>query len=258
MAKQYQWKTDASIISGGYPGEETGIINGTTSWITTDVTSGSTSEQYFFRDSDYMDNARSSRVVVSITESWTASINNRNYLTVTLYTTINSIVRDDVRGTPGTAGRSMFARREDGGALIWSVYNDPITTAHTILGTPISLDSYTFTLAPGEELSRGSVFFRSNVTGHDGDGVPSAYVDLMWLGTHFKNILPKETIPHAVLGGSGTWLSHNRDGGDLRLWGGSKWSENLPNIDGGESYGDPPSVMKSDKWLNARTFGVGA
>lgn len=253
--KNYQWKTDASIISGGYPGEETGVINGTTDWQTTSALTGSTSESYYFRDSDYMDNSRSSRVVVTITESWTASISSRNYLTITLQTTINSIVRDDIRGAAGTAGRNMFARREDGGSLIWSTYNDNINSAHTILGTPITLDSYTFTLAPGEQLSRGSVFFRSNVTGHDGDGVPSAYVDLMWLGTHFRNILPKETVPHAVLGPNSQWLSHNRDGGDLRLWNGSRWTDNLPNVGGGEDYGDPPSVLKNNKWLNARTFG---
>lgn len=254
-AKNYQWKTDASIISGGYPGEETGVINGTTDWQTTSVLTGSTSEQYYFRDSDYVSNARSSRVVVSITESWTASISRRNYLTVTLNTVINSIVRDDIRGDPGTLGRSMFIRREDGGPLIWSVSNDPINNAHTILANPVTLDSYTFTLAPGEQLSRGSVFFRSNVTGHDGDVVPSIYVDLMWLGTHFRNILPRETIPHAVLGADGKWLSHNRDGGDLRLYRGSAWSDNLPNVGGGEDYGDPPSILKNNKWLNARTFG---
>lgn len=253
--KNYQWKTDASIISGGYTGEETGIISGSTDWHTTDVLSGSTAAQYFFRDSDSSQNANSSRVVVDISESWVASISNRNYLTITLTTTINSIVRDDIRGNPGAMGRSFFIRREEGGPILWSLQNDPISTAHTILGTPLTLDSYTFTLAPGENLSRGSVYFRANVQGHDGDVPPSAYVDLMWLGTQFRNILPRETIPHAVLGPNNEWLSHNRNGGDLRLWNGSRWTKNLANTGGGEDYGDPPSVMKNSKWLNARTFG---
>lgn len=253
--KNYQWKTDAVIISGGYPGEETGVISGSTDWNTTSALSGSTSAQYFFRDSDISQNANSSRVVVDISETWTASINNRNYLTVTLSTIINSIVRDDIRGTPGSLGRSFFIRRENGGTLIWSLQNDPISYAHTILGTPLVLDAYTFTLAPGENLSRGSVYFRANVQGHDGDVPPSAYIDLMWLGTQFRNILPKETIPHAVLGPNGQWLSHNRDGGDLRLYNNGRWSDNLPNIGGGEDYGDPPSVMKDNKWLNARLIG---
>ena len=116
MAKNYQWKTDAIIISGGYTGEETGIISGSTDWHTTDVLTGSTSAQYYFRDSDSGQNSNSSRVVVDISESWTASISSKNYLSVTLTTTINSIVRDDIRGNPGTLGRSFFIRREKGGA----------------------------------------------------------------------------------------------------------------------------------------------
>ena len=260
MAKNYQWRTSSDIISGGYVGEETGVIGGTTSWQTTDVTTGSTSAEYYFRDSDSGQNANSSRVVMSITESWVASIDHRNNLTVTLRTTINSIRRDDLRGNVGsmTLGRSMYARRYNGGPLIWYTINDPINTAHTILGSSITLDDYTFTLAPGENLSRGSIYFRSNVQGHDGDAPPSIYIDLMWLGTSFRNILPKETIPHAVLGGNNQWLSHNRDGGDLRIFKNNKWTENLPNIDGGEGYGDPPSIYKNSKWLNARTFGKGA
>lgn len=255
MAKNYQWKTSSEIISGGYAGEETGVIGGTIDWQTTSATSGSSSAKYYFRDSDSMDNSNSSRVVVDISETWTASINNRNYLTVTLNTVINSIVRDDIRGTPGSLGRSMFLRREASGPLVWYVINDPISSAHTILGTPVTLDTYTFTLAPGENLTRGSIYFRSNVQGHDGDAPPSLYIDLMWLGTHFKNILPKETIPHAILGNNSQWLSHNRDNGDLRIYNGTRWSENLPNVDGGEGYGDPPSIYKNNKWLNARLIG---
>lgn len=255
--KNYQWKTDATIISGGYPGEETGIINGTTDWQTTSVLTGSSYAEYFFRDSDSVSNSNSSRVVVGIQESWTASISARNYLSVNLQTSITGIRRDDIRGNPGSLTRDMFIRREDGGTVLWSVYGDNISTAHIILSTPLVLDNYSFTLAPGENFSRGSVYFRSNVTGHDQDPTPSLYVDLMWLGTHFRNILPRETIPHAVLSSNGQWLSHNRDGGDLRLYNNGRWSDNLPNIGGGEDYGDPPSVIKENKWLNARTFGIG-
>ena len=82
----------------------------------------------------------------------------------------------------------------------------------------------------------------------------SSYDDI-WLGIQFRNPLPPETIPHAVLDSNGKWLSHNRNGGDLRLWNGSRWTENLANTDGGVGYGDPPAVMKNNKWLNARTFG---
>ena len=266
MAKEYRWKTDANIISGGYVNEETGIINGSTDWHTTDVLSGSSSAQYFFRDSDSGQNNNSSRVVVDITETWTASIDARNYLTITIQTTINSIVRDDIRGNPGTAGRSMFVRRENGGAVLWSIQNDPINTAHTLLGSPITLDSYSFTLAPGENLSRGSVYFRSNLYGHDSDPVPSIYVDLMWLGTSFQNILPADYRPGAILKSTnkyeinppdGAYYSHNRSSGAchvLAVDGGSTWTE-MRTIGAPTEMGDPPAVLHDSKWYNQLLIG---
>lgn len=262
MAKNYQWKTDATIISGGYVGEETGIISGSTDWHTTDVLTGSTSAQYYFRDSDSGQNANSSRVVVDISESWVASINNQNYLTVTLTTTINSIVRDDIRGTPGSLGRSFFIRREEGGAVIWSLSNDPIDYAHTILGSPLTLDSYSFTLAPGENLSRGSVYFRANTQGHDGDTPPSIYIDLMWLGTQFRNILPKDYRPGAALDtNTSVWKSHNRTNGACHVLsnvGNMTWQE-CRTVDGDSGgQGNPPLILhaaNANSWYNQKRLG---
>lgn len=262
MAKNYQWRTDASIISGGYDGEDTGIITGSTEWHTTDILTGSTSAQYYFRDSDRAQNANSSRVVVSISESWVASISSRNYLTVTLTTTINNIVRDDIRGNPGTLGRSFFVRREAGGPLIWSLSNDPINYAHTILGTPLTLDSYTFTLAPGENLSRGSVYFRGNTQGHDGDTPPSAYIDLMWLGTQFRNILPKDYRPGATLNTNNSiWRSHDRTNGACHILSNTSsmhWHE-CRTVGGDEGEkGNPPLILtapNANSWRNQKKLG---
>lgn len=256
MSKQYNWRLASQIISGGYAGEDTGVIPPDTGWRTTDVMSGSSSAEYYFRDSDYSSNANSSRVVVGITESWTASIDSRNYLTVTLTTQITGIRRDDVQGSPGVGGRNMFIRREAGGTVLWETRNDPIATAHTILSTPITLDSYTFTLAPGENLSRGSVHFRNVVTGYPDDTpVPSPYVDEMWIGTEFRNPLPKSSRPDSVFDGSSSWLSCNRSVGNLRIYDGSKWSENLDNVDGGTGRDDPPSIYDGSAWLNRRKLG---
>lgn len=261
MAKYYKWKMSSNIISGGYPNEETGVIPPDTGWRQTDVMTGSTSAEYYFRDSDLGVNSDSSRVVVGISETWTASIDNRNYLTVTLKTTITGIRRDDLRGSVGsqTIPRSMKARREDGGPIIWQVASDPINTAHTILGTAIVLDDYTFTLAPGENLSRGSIFFRSNTYGHDSDPVPSIYVDLMWLGTEFQNPLPKNYIPGKIWNGS-DWLSHNRDtDGHAKLYTGSTWGDDMKTIDGPDSDGDPPEIWhSSSSQKNMRKIGLNA
>lgn len=262
MAKNYQWKTDAIIISGGYAGEETGVINGSTNWNTTSSLTGSTSAEYYFRDSDGADNNNSSRVVVSITESWTASISSRNYLTVTLSTTVDGIRRDDIRGNPGTLGRSFFIRRENGGPVLWSLSNDPISYAHTILGNPLVLDSYTFTLAPGEDLSRGSIYFRSNTQGHDADVPPSTYIDLMWLGTQFKNILPRDYRPGAALDtNTSIWKSHNRTNGACHILsnvGNMTWQE-CRTVDGDSGgQGNPPLILhaaNANSWYNQKLLG---
>ena len=255
MSKHYDWRLSSEIISGGYDGEETGVIPPDTGWRSTDVMTGSSSAEYYFRDSDLGQNANSSRVVVSITETWEASIDDENYLTVKLKTTLNSIRRDDLRGNVGsqTVPRSMKARREDGGPVIWSIASDPINTAHTLLGSPIVLDEYTFTLPPGESLSRGSIFFRNNTYGHDDDPVPSIYVDLMWLGTEFRNPLPRDYRP-GQRKINGIWQSHNRDGGASdRIGFGT-----MRTLAGGVGTGNPPSRKTSDTWYNQRKIGENA
>lgn len=262
MAKNYQWKTDASILSGGYPGEATGIINGSTDWNTTSALSGSSSAEYYYRDSDYSSNANSSRVVVNIQESWTVSISVKNYLTITLNTVISGIRRDDIVGSPGVGTRNIFIRREDGGPILWSTSNDPIATAHTILSAPITLDSYTFTLAPGENLSRGSVFFRNNVSGYDDTPVPSMYVDLFWLGTHFRNILPKDYRPGATLDTSTSiWNSHNRTNGACHILSNINnmtWLECRTQGGAEGEKGNPPLILtaaNANSWRNQKLLG---
>lgn len=251
--RQYKWRaatrfqSDTTMSYGVIPIDQS-------NWQTANPGSQSGSWSYWYRDANVMvggtyNDANSSRAIVSLTESWTASIDTRNNLTITILTTINSIVRDDLRGiNQDTPGRSINIYREQGGSPILSLTDMQVNTAHTIWAGPIVLDALTFTLAPGQSLERSSLYLHNQVIG------ATSYDDI-WFGVSFLNDLPKETIPHAVLGPNNQWLSHNRDGGDLRLYDNGRWSENLPNIGGGEDYGDPPSVMKNNNWLNARTFG---
>lgn len=258
MAKNYQWRTSSTIISGGYVGEETGVIPADTGWRTTDASSGSSSAEYYYRDSDTGDNNNSSRVVVGITESWTVEINDQNYMTVTLTTKINHIRRDDIRGNPGTVGRNIFVRRYAGGPVLWSKSNDANNYAHTIMANQLVLDTYTFTLAPGQNLSRGSVYFRNNTAGHDADPVPSIYVDEMWLGTEFKNPLPKDYIPGKIWNTS-DWLSHNRaTNGHVKLYNGSAWGSDLKTVDGGVGTDNPPYIRHDTGKKNMRKIGTNA
>ena len=259
MPKEYNWRTSSRIISGGYTGEGVGVIPPDTGWRTTSATSGSTSAEYYYHDSDVMNDANSTRVVVGITEAWTAEIDDQNYLTITLTTTITSIRRDQKQGNPGSGLRNIFIRREAGGPVLWSKSNDAINTNHTILVNPISLGTYTFTLAPGQNLSRGSVYFRNNVYGHDSDPVPSIYVDEMWLGTEFRNPLPKDYIPGKIWDTS-DWMSHNRPtDGHAKIYNGSAWGSDRKTVDGGTGTGNPPEIWhSSSSKKNIRKIGTNA
>ena len=255
--KTYKWKADTTYQStttlsyGVVPTDHTG-------WQTEGTgTQPSRTWTYWYRDANVsgpsgFTDVNSSRTAISLTESWTASIDNRNNLTITLSTILNSVIRDDLRGVnQDTPGRNITIYREQGGSPVLSLTDNQLASAHTIWSGPMVLEQYTFTLAPGESLQRSSLYLHNQTIGYE------SYDDI-WFGVLFLNDLPAETIPHAVLGNNGKWLSHNRTGGDLRLWNGTRWTENLANTDGGTGYGDPPAVMKTGKWLNARTFGDGA
>ena len=260
MAKQYDWKADLSFNSGE-PGQ---LSHGVTpsaqeDWQTGTVGGSMSPGQYtyWYRDSNTawqgaFQDVLSSRVAVKVTQTWTTSVDSRNNLTVTIQTVVDSIDRDDVRAPAGysdsnTPGRNITLYKKNG-AVIFTTTDNLVATAHNLSGS-INVGTETFTLAPGNISVVGTSLYLHNQT----VGGPS--YDDIWLGIQFRNPLPPETIPHAVLGPNSQWLSHNREGGDLRAYNNGRWSGNLANTGGGEDYGDPPSVMKNNKWLNARTFG---
>lgn len=260
MAKYYQWRTTFDYQNERDPINQLsyGVSpNDQMNWQTANAgVGGSGTWTYWYRDSNttyagYFVDSLSSRAAYNVTQTWTSSIDSRNNLTISITTVINSIVRDDIRGSDqNTPGRNITVYKENGGSPIISVTDNQVATAHTISGS-VNFGTYTFTLAPGENLTKNTLFIHNQVVG-------GASFDNIWAGVQFLNPLPAETIPHAIRGSSSSWLSHNRTNGDLRMWNGSRWTDNLANTGGGEDYGDPPSVYKNNKWLNARTFGSGA
>lgn len=254
MAKQFQWRRHFDLISGGYPGEDVGVIPNDQSWHTTDATSGSLTADYYYRDSAYGRDSDSTRVIVTLRDDWTASINSRNQLTVTVTSTITNISRDDARGDNSTNnGRNIFIRRYKGGPVIWST-SDVTTYTHTI-GTNINLGTHTYTLEPGIDATGDSLYYRSNTVGHDNDSPPNMFIDEISMGIQFKNILPADYRPGAILDGNGVWQSHNRDNGESHILGpNSAWIE-MRTIGGGVECGNPPSIRKNDKWYNMLEIG---
>ena len=261
MAKIYNWRADLNFNSGD-PGQLTHGVTPSAQedWQNADAGSSMSPGQYtyWYRDSNTawsgaFQDILSSRVALKVTQSWTASVDSRNNLTIVIQTVVDGIDRDDIRAPAGysdtnTPGRNITLYKKDG-TVIFSTTDNLVATAHNLSGR-IDVGTETFILAPGNISVVGTSLYLHNQT----VGGPS--YDDIWLGIQFRNPLPPETIPHAVLGANEKWLSHNRNGGDLRLWTGSRWSENLANVGGGVDYGDPPSVMKENKWLNARTFGL--
>ena len=247
-----QGRTTTTIISGGYTGEDIGGSGGLgTNWVNIGDT-GTSTATYYFTDSRTMDNANSSRVNVIVKDSWrVTNIDDWNNITITITTTVAGISRGNLRGsTSGT--RDMFARQQAGSGNIWSIYGDNIATAHNI-SNGFTVGTYSYTIAPQTTLSRSSIYFRSNVSGHSGDPTPSIYVDEMWMGIGFKNVLPVVYIPGKILN-NGTWYSHNRNGGTAKILTPNGYSV-MTTKNGAAERTDPPYIRHSSGELNMRKIG---
>ena len=256
-SKTYKWKadttykSDTSLSYGVVPTSHTG-------WQTAQPGTQSGSWTYWYRDANVssggvFSDANSSRTAISLTESWTASISSRNYLTITITTTINSVVRDDLRGAnQNTPGRNINIYREQGGAAVLSLTDTQLASAHTIWSGPMTLDQYTFTLAPGESLQRSSLYLHNQTIGY-------ASYDDIWFGVLFLNDLPKDYRPGASLDtNTSVWKSHNRTNGACHVLNGSTWQE-CRTLDGDQGgQGNPPLMLRAanaNSWYNQRLLG---
>lgn len=257
MAKTYKWKADTTYQSttdlsyGVIPTSQTG-------WQTAQAGSQSGTWQYWYRDANvasggvYSD-ANSSRVVISLTEAWTATIDSRNNLTISISTTINSVVRDDLMGSnQDTPGRNIDIFREQGGEAVLSLTDSQLASAHTIYGGPLVLDNYTFTLAPGQSLQRSSLYLHNQTIGYQ------SYDDI-WFGVLFLNDLPKDYRPGTSLDtNTSIWKSHNRTNGACHVLNGSAWQE-CRTVDGDSGgRGNPPLILhaaNASSWYNQKRLG---
>ena len=253
MAKQFAYRAQMEILQGGYPGEDTGVSPADSDWHTTDQLTGSSTHTYYYRDSGCGNDNNSSKVEVTITDSWTASFDNRNNLTVQVHSVVDSIVRGDIRGNPNACGTIMvrihLKRERNGGDVAvypngseWMNMNFSGTIASNV-----DLGTYSFTIAPGQELSRGTLYLYNDAQ--------SGFDDEFEMGIFFKNIMPPDYRPGAVFNGSGSWLSHNRNSGKAHiLTTGGTYSE-MRTDGGGSEKGNPPSIRKSDTWTNQLLIG---
>lgn len=213
--KNYQWAAAVTVESGGYQGElisieQNGVevFSGSVNisqipktfnlpWTTTTDETGSSTYTYTYRDSDTMNNNNSTRVSITVTDEWAVSISKNNVMTVTVHTVMNSAVRTRI-GSPSNVNRHIWMRRKSNG----NDFNpfpliDNASTAHTIASN-VDMGNYIFSLQPGEDAQNATVWWRSTNVGHEGDRIPNIYTDILRVGIHFKNILPKDYVPGKI------------------------------------------------------------
>ena len=273
--KNYQWSAGLTVESGGYVGETITIEdNGTVlfsgaidsppqsfivGWTTTSTPTGSRTYTYTYLDSDTGSNDKATKVSVTLSDSWNVTIDSRNYMTVSVNTILVSADRS-VIGTPGTqVPRHLWLRREPGGADFAPFpLVDNASTLHNIASN-VNLGNYSFTLAPGEAASRASVYWRSTTSGYEDVPLPNIYSDILWIGVHFKNILPRDYRPGASLDtNTSIWKSHNRNNGACHVLNNGSWQE-CRTVDGDSGgRGNPPLILHSasaDGWYNQKLLG---
>ena len=246
-----------TLDSGGYEGEELGVNPPDTTWHSTSELSGSLTAVYYYRDSNVNSNANSSRVDITLKDDWTATINDYNYITVSLKTTLLSVGRTSIIGNPyGTTYTTRHLRfyRQAGGEVLAEYTNDDIGVAHTLFSGELDFGTVEFTLPPGESASRASIYFSNYATGYEQYEPPTTYADIIYMGAEFLNPLPKDYRPGATLQ-DGEWYSHNRNVGTAKIFDGTKWVE-MRTEDGGEATGNPPMIYHSDGWKNMRKKGI--
>lgn len=205
-----QYRDTIAIDSGGYPGEGVGT-NGHSNW-TDAALSGSSSASYWYHDSDYANDNNSSKVTVVITTTWTAVQNNDNSIDVTFSSVIDSLVRGDIRGNPGTIGRTITIYNKVGGSVVWGPQTTAVQTAATYISTDVTIASQTVHIPPQSEAAISSLYFLNVMQGYEGRPLPNIGADAMRMGVFFRNTLPPDYRPGKTWDGN-IWQSHNRESG---------------------------------------------
>lgn len=250
-----QIRDSINMISTGYDGEIVGSSGLHQNWTNVTSSTGTSNVQYWYRDSDFGTNSNSSQVVLDITETYSATFDeDTRKFTVTVHSVINSIIRNDIRGNPGTYTRRISVARDRGGSEVWGKASDAIATAHTI-ATNIDLGTHTLVLNPDSGTgARSFIYYKAGYPSHWSDPVPSVYIDEFWMGTTFRNILPPDYRPGKIWNGS-DWKSHDRSGGWAGVWDGSTFKQ-MRTDGGGTGTGNPPTIKHNDSFKNMRKIGT--
>lgn len=208
------------ITSGGYAGEETGIIGQNSEWRSAGD-HGELFYEYYFRDSDYSDNNKSSRVVAKLKTQYQAFGRESGKIEVQCFINLYELRRDDIRGNPGNVRRNILLSGRTSYKNTLKITDSAINANYTMWTGELNLASGMEYILPSfTGTQQFGIDVRSNVTGHDGTPIPSPFVDQMWFGVEFRNTfsLPKAYRPGKIFKqADNKWYSHNRTGGKANL-----------------------------------------
>lgn len=259
MASDVQYKEALIIKSGGYPGEPTGSTGVITNW-TDCPTTGTNTATYYYTDSNSASNANSSKVYVTVKDSWQIlSISDKNVATIKINTSVTKIERKDIVGNPnigGRVGRFIKVYNVATGAEVWSTNDSDIAVAKVLLNREVGIGSQTVQIQPSTEFGRSTAGVFNASTGHEHDPVPSIYIDEMTMGVTYRNTLLPDYRPGASWDGS-TWQSHNRTNGKADIYTGSNWIT-MRTVNGAVGTDNPPYIYNGTKNVNQRKIGDNA
>lgn len=254
----YKWNAEVTILQGGYPGEWHGAEPPGTTW-QPGQTTGTHTALYYYADSNaqnpdgtWGNNDNSSQILINVSDSWTATVDPDNNVTIMLTTTINSIKRGKILGNPNlsiTNGRDIRISRYKGSPILWQTTGDPINIEKTLI-TNLKLGTETFVLKPGTSVSRSSIYILNHTSGVPWETPGST--DEMTAGVSFRNDLPADYRPGATFNGV-RWGCNNNSGGACNVWTGSSWQECRTENGGSASDNSPFSYNGS--WLNQYKIG---
>lgn len=273
MAKQYKWRTTFAYQNQHDPNYHLSYgVTPTTYNDWQDATPGESETitvTYYYRDANmtYQGEWRdevSSQVNFSVTQTWTTTIDSRNNLNVSVTTIVNSVIRADARGgDQNTPGRTITVYRQQNGTAYINEHDTQVATNHTIVGSPVDMGTVTFTLAPGQNLTRNTLFIHNQTDG-------SASYDNIWAGVQFMNPLPADYRPGSTLktdnpyypgDQTGVWLSHNKSDGAAHVLADVQnitWQE-MRTINGDSGgQGNPPLILHhadANSWYNQKLLG---
>lgn len=199
-------------ITGGYPGEERGVIKGISSSYVPVQPQQEIPITFYYRDSQTADNNNSTRVVVDIVERWDYEKLSNNRYQVTTEAWLTGIKRDDKRGNvpccsvPWPSRTIQVFNADD--KIVWGPKETNTSLVETLMSGRVYLGKKTYLLKPQTATSNAEMachYFNYTTYYYDPNKSPTdpnnaKYLDDMVMGVQFYNGLPEECDPPAFIG----------------------------------------------------------